>query len=145
MITIALNSLTRYLSIEDNQEIKQLIVATVDDLLAHCLGADGILYYKELPSLRRYAPTVHAIEAFTYAYRFSSDVAYLRAALRQFDALFNQSVGATRHGAKRADEGGAVIRGSGGGRGFAASYTSLIAFVASAEREGLLDAYEYPA
>jgi hypothetical protein len=144
MIAIALNSLTRYLSIEDNQEAKQLIVATVDDLLAHCLGADGILYYKELPSLRRYAPTVHAIEAFTYAYRFSSDVAYLRAALRQFDALFNQSVGATRHGAKRVDEGGAVIRGSGGGRGFAASYTSLIAFVASAEREGLLDAYEYP-
>ena len=87
---------------------------------------------------------MHAIEAFTHAYCYSGDAAYLRAALRQFDALLSRPVGASRHGAKRADEGGAVIRGGGGGRGFAASYTSLIAFVASAEREGLLDAYEYP-
>jgi hypothetical protein len=145
MISIALNSLARYLLIEDDERVKDLIVHTADDLLEHCLGRDGILFYKELPSLRRYAPTIHAIEAFTHAYRISGEMRYLHAALRQFDAVLHGSVGASRHGPKRKDEGGAVIRGSGGGRGFAASYSSLIAFVASAERAGLLDIYEYPA
>jgi hypothetical protein len=144
MISIALNSLARYLSVESDDRINRLIVSTVDDLLAHTLGADGVFYYKELPSLRRHAPTVHAVEALTHAYTASGDVKYLHAALRQFDALVARPVGATRHGAKRVDEDGAVIRGSGGGRTFAASYTSLISFIASAEREGLLDIYEYP-
>jgi hypothetical protein len=144
MISIALNSLARYLLVEPDERIQELIVTTADDLLAHTLGPDGVFYYKELPSLRRHAPTVHAVEALTHAYRASGDLAYLHTALRQFDALLCRPVGATRHGAKRLDEDGAVIRGSGGGRTFAASYTSLVTFIASAQREGLLDGYEYP-
>ena len=144
MITIALNSLARFLLIKEDERVKTLIVETVDDVLDHCLGPDGILYYKEFPSLRRPAPTVHAIEAFTHAYRLSGRVQYLHAALRQFDALFGQPVSASRTGAKRVDEDGAVVRGSGGGRPFADSYTSLISFVSSAVREGLLDGFEYP-
>jgi hypothetical protein len=57
--------------------------------------------------------------------------------LSQFDAV-------DVVGAKRPDEDGAVIQGTGGGREFAASYTSLITFISSAAREGTLAAFEYP-
>ena len=144
MIGIALNSLMRYLLVEDSERVRELVVSTVDDLIEHCLGPDGIFYYKELPSLRRPAPTVHAIEALTHAYRLSGNDNYLKLALRQFDALLAQGIGSNRRGPKRVDDDGAVIRGSGGGRIFATSYTSLITFVASAQRAGLLDTYEYP-
>ena len=144
MISIALNSLARYLLVERDSRVEQLILETADDLLAHCLGPDGVLTYKELPSLRRHAPTMHAIEALTHAYQLSGDNRYLHAALVQFDALLHHPVGASRRGPKRLDEDGAVIRGTGGGRIFASSYTSLITFVASAQRAGLLTTYEYP-
>ena len=77
-------------------------------------------------------------------YRLTGNEDYLKLALRQFDAILAQGVGSSRHGPKRVDDDGAVIRGSGGGRIFATSYTSLMAFVASAQRAGLLDMYEYP-
>ena len=108
------------------------------------MGPDGIFYYKELPSLRRPAPTVHMVEALTHAYHLTGDSDYLKLALRQFDAILARETGSNRHGPKRVDDDGAVMRGSGGGRIFATSYTSLIAFVASAQRAGLLDMYEYP-
>jgi len=144
MISIALNSLARYLLVEDDDLIKQLITETADDMLEHCLGPDGILYYKELPSLRRPAPTVHAVEALAHAYRLSGEHRFLEAALRQFVAYFDQPSSYRAVGAKRPDEDGAVIQGTGGGREFAASYTSLITFIASAVREGLLADFEYP-
>jgi hypothetical protein len=145
MISIALNSLARYLSVQEDERIKRLIVETAEDMLAHCLGPDGILYYKELPSLRRSAPTVHAIEALTHAYRFSGEKRFLRAALRQFAAYFDRSLSRGAAGVKRPGEDGAVIQGSGGGREFAASYPSLITFIAAAAKEELLGIYEYPA
>jgi hypothetical protein len=48
-------------------------------------------------------------------------------------------------GAKRLDEDGAVIQGSGAGRAFAASYTSLITFISAAVAEGMLSEFEYNA
>jgi hypothetical protein len=144
MISIALNSLARYLLIQDDERIRALIVEMANDMLTHCLGPDGVLYYKELPSLRRFAPTVHAIEALTHAYRFSGERRFLTAALRQFVAYFDRAPSYTGAGVKRPDENGGVIQGSGGGREFAASYTSLITFVASAVREQMLGVFEYP-
>ena len=116
----------------------------MDDLIAHCLAPGGIFYYKELPSLRRFAPTVHAIEALAHAYRFTGDLRYLEVATRQFYAIAERERGQSVRGPKRVDESGAVIRGSGGGRHFADSYTSLILFAAEASPAGLLDWYEYP-
>ena len=143
MIAIAANSLARYLLIEDDDRVERLIVETADDLIEHCLGPGGILYYKELPSLRRPAPTVHAIETFTHAYRLTKNRRYLEAAARQF-AAFIEGFGGGRGGPKRLIEDGAVIRGHGGGRTFAASYTSLMLFAEAAVGEGLLDRFEYP-
>ena len=146
MISLTANSFARYLLIEPQGElaerVKQLIVDTVDDMLAHCLGPDGIAYYKELPSLRRTAPTYHLLEALTHAYRITGDETYLKVANRQFAAMSQDTGVALRP--KVADDSGAVIDGEGGGRIFADKYTSLLLFAGAATPLGFLDWYEYP-
>ncbi|MGC9522715.1 MAG: hypothetical protein ACP5HG_12645 [Anaerolineae bacterium] len=146
MISLTVNSFARYLLIEPESElaerVKGLIVATVDDMLAHCLGPDGIAYYKELPSLRWTSPTQHFLEALAHAYRITGDETYLKVGTRQFAAM-DQGTGVRRR-AKYADDSGAVIDGEGGGRIFADKYTSLLLYAGEATPLGLLDWYEYP-
>jgi hypothetical protein len=143
MISLTANSFARYLLIEDDERVKKMIVETVDDLLAHCLGPDGISYYKELPSLRRTAPTFHLLEALTHAYRITGETRYLEIATRHFALGIEQPVGA-RARAKYVDDSGAVISGEGGGRSFADRYTSILLYAGVAAAHGLLDWYEYP-
>ncbi|MEM7531948.1 MAG: hypothetical protein AAF639_07225 [Chloroflexota bacterium] len=143
MISLTVNSFARYLLIEKDERIEKLIVDSMDDLIEHCLGPDGIFYYKELPSLRRSAPTPHVLEALTYAYRITHNERYLKIAARQFAALAEQPIGAWG-GKKVIDSSGAVIAGGGGGRIFADKYTSVLIFASEAANLGLLDWYEYP-
>ena len=143
MISLTVASLGRYLLVADEARVKNLIVEVMDDLIAHCLGPDGIFYYKELPSLQRTAPTPHALEALTYAFRISGDRRYLEIAARQFAALLDRSEG-LRGGGKRIDASGAVVQGMGGGRIFADKYTSILVFASEAAPRGLLDWCEYP-
>jgi hypothetical protein len=143
MISLTANSFARYLLIEDDERVKNLIVETVDDMLAHSLGPDGISYYKELPSLRRTAPTLHLLEALTHAYRITGNIDYLKVATRHFALLATHSDG-IRARAKYIDDSGAVISGEGGGRIFADKYTSLLIYAGAAAPLGLLDWYEYP-
>ena len=146
---MTVNSFARYLLIagdgatDERERIEQLIVGTIDDVLEHCLGPDGIAYYKELPSLRRTAPTIHLLEALAHAYRITGDPKYLKIATRHF-ALYAASPPDAAAGPKFADDSGAVITGRGGGRIFADKYTSLLIFAAEASPRGLLDWYEYP-
>jgi hypothetical protein len=143
MNAIAANSLARYLLVEEDKKIKKIIIETADDLIKHCLGPDGVFYYKELPSLRRTHLSPHAIELLTHAHRLTGDERYLRVATRQFAATVEQ-VPRTPSWQKRLDESGAVIQGWGGGRAFAYTYTSMVIFAAAASPAGLLDWYEYP-
>ncbi len=143
MISLTVNSFARYLLIEDDERVKRLIVAVMDDLIEHCLGPDGVFYYKELPSLQTTAPTPHVLEALTYAWRITGDERYLRVAANTFAALTANLEG-RQGGPKFADPSGAVIAGVGGGRIFADKYTSLILYAAAAAPLGLLDWYEYP-
>ena len=143
MISLTVNSLARYLLIEPDERIEKLIVETMDDLLVHCIGPDGIFYYKELPSLRREAPTAHALEALTHAWCITDDERYLKVAARQFMALVERPIGADG-GKKYVDSGGAVIKGIGGGRIFADKYVSILLYAGAAASLGLLDWYEYP-
>ncbi|MBN1218022.1 MAG: hypothetical protein JXM69_03755 [Anaerolineae bacterium] len=144
MISLTVNSLARYLLLEDDEQVKKLIVETVDDLIEHNLGPDGIFYYKELPSLRYIAPTPHVLEALTQAYRITGNQDYLKLAARQFVALVEQQPISGDRGRKYADPSGAVIQGEGRGRIFADKYISLLLFAAEATPLGLLDWYEYP-
>ena len=109
MISLTVNSFARYLLIESDERIEKLIVETMDDLLEHCIGPDGIFYYKELPSLRREAPTPHALEALTHAWRITGNERYLKVGVRQFHALVERPIGST-DGKKYVDSGGAVIK-----------------------------------
>jgi hypothetical protein len=143
MVTLTVNSFARYLLIEDDERVKRLMVSVVDDLLEHCLGPDGIFYYKELPSLRQTAPTPHALEALTHVYRITGDERYLKIAARQFAALVD-SPPESAGNQKRLDPSGAVLVGHGGGRIFADKYTSILIFAAEAAARGMLDWYEYP-
>ena len=115
----------------------------MDDLLEHCLGPDGLFFYKELPSLQRSAPTPHALEALTHAYRITGKKSYLEIATRQFAALMQRPL-ETAGGGKYLDTSGAVIQGQGGGRIFADKYSSILLFASEAAPLGLLDWYEYP-
>jgi hypothetical protein len=143
MISLTANSFARYLLIEDDPRVKRLIVETIDDLLENCIGPDGIAYYKELPSLRRHAPTPHLVEALTHAFRITGDERYLKIAARQFSAIpFNQT--GREVAEKFADPSGAVILGKGGARIFDDRYTSLLIFAAEASPRGILDWFEYP-
>ncbi|NLD74090.1 MAG: hypothetical protein GX649_15420 [Chloroflexi bacterium] len=143
MISLTVNSFARYLLIDDNPRVKQLIVDNVDDMLAHCLGPDGIPYYKELPSLRRPAPTPHLLEALAHAYRITGEDRYLKVASRVFAAL-ERGDATARQTAKFVDDSGAVIAGHGGGRIFASTFPSVLLYASEAAPAGLLDWYEYP-
>jgi hypothetical protein len=143
MISLTVNSFARYLLIQPDERIEQLIIRTMDDVLEHCIGPDGIFYYKELPSLRVQAITPHALEALTHAWRISGDDRYLKIATRQFYALAQQPVKVADTN-KWIDPSGAVIRGTGGGRIFADRYLSILLFAGAAASQGLLDWYEYP-
>ncbi len=143
MISLTLNSFARYLLIVEDERLKTLIVETVDDLLEHCLGPDGIFFYKELPSLQRSAPTPHVLESLTHAYRLTGNQDYLKTATRQFAALVSRGA-ETAKGGKFIDSSGAVISGQGGGRVFASKYSSILLFASEAAPLGLLDWYDYP-
>jgi hypothetical protein len=146
MISLTVNSFARYLLIEDDPDpiarVEKLIIENVDDLLAHCLGPDGIAYYKELPSLRRSAATFHLLEALTHAYRITGDEEYLKVATRHFAAA-DLTIDVQRR-PKYLDDSGAVIANEGRGRFFADRYTSLVLYAGAATPLGLLDWYEYP-
>ncbi len=143
MVSLTVNSLARYLLIERDERIEQLIVAVMDDLIEHCIGPDGLFFYKELPSLQRSAPTPHALEALTHAYRVTGNDEYMRIAVRHFAALAATPVDGAG-GVKRIDPSGAVVTGNGGARIFADKYTSLLIFASTAAPLGLLDWYAYP-
>jgi hypothetical protein len=146
MISLTVNSFARYLLVEQDPDlvarVERLIVGAVDDMLAHCLGPDGIATYKELPSLRRASATFHLLEALVHAYRITGEVEYLKVATRHFAAT-DFSIGVRRR-AKYVDDSGAVIAGEGRGRSFADRYTSLVLYAGTVTPLGLLDWYEYP-
>jgi len=143
MISLTVNSFARYLLIEDDERVRRMIVETVDDMLDHCLGPGGIVYYKELPSLRRTAPTPHLLEALTHAYRITGERKYMEIAARHFVEIMDRP-NSVHPKAKFVDASGAVISGEGGGRSFADRYTSLLIFASEAAPLGLLGWYEYP-
>lgn len=143
MISLTVDSFARYLLIADDQRVKDLIVRTADDLVEHSLGPDGVPYYKELPSLRRSAPTPHFLAAMTHAYRLTGNDSYMKLAARCFAAM-DHSGGGAESGPKFLDESGAVIAGSGGGRIFSSVFPSVLLFASEAVPAGFLDWFEYP-
>ncbi len=144
MVNLTVNSLGRYLLIEDDERVRRLIVSVMDDMIGHCLGPDGIFFYKELPSLQRSSTLPHSLESLTLAYRLTGCERYLKTAVRQFAAAVQYAAPGGAGMDKRPDESGAVLVGRGRACRFAQDYTSLIIFAGEASDRGMLDWYEYP-
>jgi hypothetical protein len=144
MISLTVNSIARYLLLDDDERIKRLIVAAADDLIAHCLGPGGIFWYKELPSLRRSLPSPHVLEMLTHAYNLTGNRRYLEVASRQFFETIAMSEAVPAVGKKYVTQGGVVESGSASGRNFEDRYASIILFAGAATPLGLLDWFEYP-
>ena len=143
MIALTVSSLGRYLLIDDDARIKKLIVEVMDDLIEHCIGADGLFYYKELPSLGCTAPTPHVLDALTYSYRITGERSYLEIAARHLAAMVGPRTGHPGF-VKKIDKSGAIVGSPGDGRTFAENYLSILLFASEAAPLGMLDWLQYP-
>lgn len=81
MISVAVGSLMRYYRIEPTAELKELIMAAVDDVLDNCRMECGLFYYKELPSLSRLGNNLLLLETMATGYELTGDTKYLEAGI----------------------------------------------------------------
>lgn len=144
MIALTANSLARAGAAAGRPDVGELVLAVARDLEENCLGPDGIFIYKELPSLRRSAPTPHVLETLTHAWRFSGEERFLRLAVRQFAAMIGEPASAAARSGKRAVEENAVVFAEGRACLFAQNYVPVLLFAAAAAAAGRLDWYDYP-
>ena len=142
MVSIACNSMARWHAMHGDDAVKDFVVRAADDLLRSCTGKDGVLYYKEFPSLKRPAPTIHAIELLAQAYAYSKERRFLTAAVRNLCCLQERSQW-TSSGMKKRIEGNALIKGEGNGRSFANLCEPLLRFFELAG-EKVQSIFEYP-
>lgn len=92
MISLAASSLMRYYQVEQDEEVKRLIVDSMRDIIENCTSKDGRFYYKELPSLSRPGGYIHTLEALTYAYKLSGDTYFLEKGLPSYLAVINSGM-----------------------------------------------------
>ena len=93
MISLAASSLMRYIQVEPDEEVGQLIVDSMRDIIENCTSRDGRFYYKELPSLSRPGGYLHTLEALTYAYRLSGDTYFLEKGLPSYNHVIGSGMG----------------------------------------------------
>lgn len=102
MISVACVSLMMYYRIRPSELIRDLIVTAMDDVLENCYSYDGVLYYKELPSLQRTGTNPIAMQALTHCWELTGDKKYLERALVMFrmTIFLNGTGGSGHHGGK---------------------------------------------
>ena len=110
MISVAVGSLMRYYRVFPSEELKDLIMGAVDDLLENCLLANGLFYYKELPSLNRLGNNTLLLEAMTVGYELTGDRKYLEAGKTTFWSNIRNISGAAL-GDKRIVEDAVIVNG----------------------------------
>lgn len=81
MNALTLASLARYYRYVPSEELKKLILAETDEMIEHGRNANGLFYYKELPSLKRQRSTLLPLQLLGEAYRLSGDKKYIEAGL----------------------------------------------------------------
>lgn len=89
MISIAVASLMRYYRIRPQEKIKAMILRAVDDLVENARLDNGLFYYKELPSLKRFGNNPIILEALTIAYELTGNIKYLEAGTATFKFIYN--------------------------------------------------------
>ncbi|MGN6562275.1 MAG: hypothetical protein ACTHMU_06415, partial [Thermomicrobiales bacterium] len=137
MIAVAARGLLRYHALRPDPRIPPLVVGEVDALVAEFLGAEGVFYYKGLPSLHRPHPNPLLLGLLAQAYRLTGSAHYLDIARTQLRWLL-QSDARGAHGAAATGE--AFLRGAGlpGPKGFAQAFLPTMEFYTAAAETGCL-------
>jgi len=86
MISLTCESLRQWAAISGDKRVSDLIVRQARDLVDHCIGLGGLMYYKEPPFLHRRQPMLHVLPPLAEAWRLTGDPAFLRAAYRVVEA-----------------------------------------------------------
>lgn len=136
MISVAVGSLMRYYRVFPSEELRKMILSAVDDLVDNCLMANGLFYYKELPSLNRNGNNTLLLEAMTIGYELTGEKRYLEYGRRTFLNSIH-SPAASPVGNKIIEE-DAVLVGNAGTKGFAQCFVPLSVYYSAMTREGLL-------
>lgn len=125
MISIAIGSLMRYYRIKPSDELKSMILRSIDDMVENCILDNGLFYYKGIPSLMRLGNNPLVLEALASAYELTGSSKYLEYGIPTFK--FHMS-GAIPSLGKKAKIGDAVITGNTGTKGFAQAFLPITLF-----------------
>lgn len=123
MISVAVGSLMRYYRIFPEENLRQMMIAAIDDLVDNCLMENGLFYYKELPSLNRLGNNTLLLEAMTIGYELTGDTKYLECGRHTFWKNIH-APSPSVVGTKKI-VGDAVIHNSEGTKNFAQSFLPL--------------------
>ncbi len=137
MISIAVASLMRYYRVRPQEKIRAMILKAVDDLLQNARLDNGLFYYKELPSLKRFGNNPIILEALTIAYELTGEVRYLEAGLPTLRFIYSRGAQGSGSGQKKI-VGDTVTTGGTGTKGFAQMMIPVTTFYAACMKEDIL-------
>lgn len=135
MISVAVGSLMRYYRVKPSERVKNIITASVEDMVNNCILETGYFYYKELPSLQRTGNNPLVLEALEYAYELTGDEKYIKAGLKTFEACMRKSDGG---GSGKRIVADALISGNGSTKEFGKGLLPLVIFYKAVSERGLI-------
>ncbi len=138
MISVAVGSLMRYYRVVPREDIRDMILAAVDDMIEHCFMDTGYFYYKELPSLQRTGNNPLVLEALAIAYELTGDKTYLEYGRNTFRTNVQSSLGLGFGTTKRRAE-NAVLVGTAATKRFAQMFVPVATYYKAAAEAGILE------
>ena len=138
MISVAVASLMRYYRIHPQENIRGMILRAVDDLLENARLDNGLFYYKELPSLRRFGNNPIILEALTIAYELTGDVKYLKAGLPTFRFVYVRRASGVAGGGRKRIVGDTVTTNGPGTKTFAQMMIPVTTYYVACRKENVL-------
>ncbi|MCC6858766.1 MAG: hypothetical protein IT158_09400 [Bryobacterales bacterium] len=142
MNSLTLTSLARYLRYVPDPELREAVLAEARDLVREGRNANGLFYYKELPSLRHQGATLLHLETLAHAYRLSGDRGFLAAGLPDLErALAERFFIHTGAAEKFLDDGGGYTRALSypqGGKAMGTDFLPVLEFLYAARDPGLI-------
>lgn len=136
MISVAVGSIMRYYRVFPSEKTKQMMVDAIEDLYENGRLANGMFYYKELPSLNRAGNNTLLLEAMAIGFELTGDKKYLEAGIRTFN---RQIYAPTKSpvGTKHVMEDAVIFSGD-GTKNFAQSFIPLCTFYKTAREQGII-------
>ncbi len=136
MISVAVGSLMRYYRVRPNDDIKRMILKAVDDLCENARLDNGLFYYKELPSLKRFGNNPLILEALSIAYELTGNKKYIEYGLPTLKYVVSFKPAGVNY-AKRIEE-GSLIQGGMGTKSFAQMMIPVTLFYKYGAELGLI-------